>query len=380
MQNVKKLISAVLTLAIVVAMTLSATAFAAVEDTGYSDVDASNPYAEAILYCQEHNLMDGVGEGRFDPDGSLTRAALATVLYRMEGEPTVTGDDGFTDTADGQWYSDAILWASQQELMGGYGGGIFGTNDSVTRQDMTTILGRYAGSRSAENADDFEDESAISNYAVTAVDWASANGIVAPVSEGRFAPRENASRAQIAAALMNFCLNVQTGQEPSGETKVLVVYFSATNTTKPLAGYIADGLGADIYEIVPATPYTSADLNYGNSSSRTSIEMNDPNARPDISGSVNNIEQYDVIFLGYPIWWGQAPRIIGTFLESYDFSGKTIVPFCTSGSSDIGSSATNLHNLTSGANWLDGRRFGGGTSRGTIIEWVNSLGLDVTAE
>ena len=161
MQNVKKLISAVLTLAIVVAMTLSATAFAAVEDTGYSDVDASNPYAEAILYCQEHTLMDGVGEGRFDPDGSLTRAALATVLYRMEGEPTVTGDDGFTDTADGQWYSGAILWASQQELMGGYGGGIFGTNDSVTRQDMTTILWRYAGSRSAENTDDFEDESVI---------------------------------------------------------------------------------------------------------------------------------------------------------------------------------------------------------------------------
>ena len=378
MRSLQKL--AAVMLALVMALALSTTTFAAVEDTGYSDVDASNPYVEAILYCREHNLMDGVGEDRFDPEGSLTRAALATVLYRMEGKPSVTGDDGFTDTADGQWYSDAILWASQQELMGGYGGGIFGTNDPVTRQDMTTILWRYAGSRSAENTDDFEDESAISNYAVTAVDWASANDIVAPASEGRFAPRENASRAQIAAALMNFCLNVQTEQEPSGEAKVLVVYFSATNTTKPLAEYIADGLGADIYEIVPATPYTSADLNYGNSSSRTSIEMNDPNARPDISGSVNNIEQYDVIFLGYPIWWGQAPRIISTFLESYDFSGKTIVPFCTSGSSGIGSSAANLHSLTSGANWMDGWRFGGGTSRGTMIEWVNSLELGVTAE
>ena len=378
MRNLRRLTAVML--ALVMALALSATAFAAVEDTGYSDVDTSSPYAEAILYCQEHNLMDGVGEGRFDPEGSLTRAALATVLYRMEGKPVVTGDDGFTDTADGQWYSDAILWASQQELMGGYGGGIFGTNDPVTRQDMTTILWRYAGSPNAENTDDFEDESAISNYAITAVDWASANDIAIPVSEGRFAPRENASRAQIAVALMNFCLNVQTEQEPSGEAKVLVVYFSATNTTKPLAGYIADGLGADIYEIVPATPYTSADLNYGNSSSRTSIEMNDPNARPAISGSVNNIEQYDVIFLGYPIWWGQAPRIISTFLESYDFSGKTIIPFCTSGSSGIGSSATNLHNLTSGANWLDGRRFGGGTSRSTMIEWVNSLELDVTAE
>ena len=161
---------------------------------------------------------------------------------------------------------------------------------------------------------------------------------------------------------------------------MLVAYFSATNTTKPLAEYIADGLDADLYEIVPETPYTSADLNYGNSSSRTSVEMNDSNARPAISGNVNNMEQYDIVFIGYPIWWGQAPRIVSTFFESYDFSGKTIVPFCTSGSSGIGSSATNLHNLTNEANWLNGQRFSGGTSRGTMIQWVNGLGLDITAE
>ena len=161
---------------------------------------------------------------------------------------------------------------------------------------------------------------------------------------------------------------------------MLVAYFSATNTTKPLAEYIADGLDADLYEIVPETPYTSADLNYGNSSSRTSVEMNDSNARPAISGNVNNMEQYDIVFIGYPIWWGQAPRIVSTFFESYDFSGKTIVPFCTSGSSGIGSSATNLHNLTNGANWPNGQRFSGGTSRSTMIQWVNGLGLDITAE
>ena len=90
----------------------------------------------------------------------------------------------------------------------------------------------------------------------------------------------------------------------------------------------------------------------------------------------HNMEQYDVVIVGYPIWWGQAPRIISTFLESYDFSGKTIVPFCTSGSSGMGSSATNLHSLTNGATWLDGQRFGGGTSRNTMIEWANSLNLD----
>lgn len=174
-----------------------------------------------------------------------------------------------------------------------------------------------------------------------------------------------------------------TGQDEKDDTdknRVLVAYFSATNTTEKLAGYLSDGLGADLYEIVPTVPYTSADLNYGDSNSRTSIEMNDPNARPEISGSVANMEQYDIVFIGYPIWWGQAPRIVSTFLESYDFSGKTIIPFCTSGSSGIGSSATNLHSLTSGANWLSGNRLDGGSSREEIVDWVNGLGLDVTAK
>lgn len=133
------------------------------------------------------------------------------------------------------------------------------------------------------------------------------------------------------------------------------------------------------YEIVPDVPYTSADLNYSDSSSRATAEQNDPSARPAIGRGVDNMGQYDVVFVGYPIWWGQAPRIISTFLESYDFNGKTIVPFCTSGGSGIGPSATSLHALADGAVWLDGRRFGGGTSRDTVMEWVNSLALDLNA-
>lgn len=104
----------------------------------------------------------------------------------------------------------------------------------------------------------------------------------------------------------------------------------------------------------------------------------DASARPAISGSISNMEQYDVIFLGYPIWWGQAPKIIYTFLESYDLGGKTIVPFCTSGSSGIGSSASNLHSLASSATWLNGQRFSGGASRSTVESWVNGLGLTLT--
>ena len=172
--------------------------------------------------------------------------------------------------------------------------------------------------------------------------------------------------------------------EPAPETdteaegaKVLVAYFSATGTTESVAEHIANGLNADIYEIVPEDPYTDADLNYNDNNSRTTIEMNDPSARPAISGSALNMEQYDIVFIGYPIWWGDAPRIVSTFMESYDFSGKTIVPFCTSGGSGIGSSASNLERLTSGATWLDGRRLNGGDSQDTVMKWVNSLGLNL---
>ena len=168
-----------------------------------------------------------------------------------------------------------------------------------------------------------------------------------------------------------------TDNQDVQDHKVLVAYFSATGTTKGVAEHIANGLNADIYEIVPEDPYTDADLNYNDNNSRTTIEMNDPNARPAISGSVENMEQYDIIFVGYPIWWGEAPRIVSTFMESYDFSGKTIVPFCTSGGSGIDSSASNLERLTSGATWLDGRRLNGSDSQDTVMECVNSLDLNL---
>lgn len=170
-------------------------------------------------------------------------------------------------------------------------------------------------------------------------------------------------------------------KQPETETpetqgsKVLVAYFSATGTTKGVAEHIANGLNAEIYEIIPEEPYTDADLDYSDNNSRSTIEMNDASSRPAISGSVENIEQYDIVFIGYPIWWGEAPRIVSTFVESYDFSGKTVVPFCTSGRSGVGSSATNLEQLTSGAAWMEGKRLNGGDSQDTVMEWVNGLDL-----
>lgn len=146
-------------------------------------------------------------------------------------------------------------------------------------------------------------------------------------------------------------------------TKTLVVYFSCTGTTELVAEYITEILGADSYQIVPEDPYTEADLAYY-TNGRADQEQNDPDVRPAISGGVENMDEYDTIILGYPIWHGQAPRIISTFLESYDFSGKTIVPFCTSHSSGIGSSADNLHVLCADSTlWMEGRRFEAGTSK-----------------
>ena len=164
--------------------------------------------------------------------------------------------------------------------------------------------------------------------------------------------------------------------EENMNNKTLVVYFSCTGTTEPLAKYAAEILGADIYEIVPSEPYTEADLAYY-TNGRADKEQNDPKARPEISGNVENMDTYDTIILGYPIWHGQAPKIIYTFLESYDFSGKTIAPFCTSHSSGIGSSADNLHPLCDDSViWLDGKRFGSGTSKKEIQKWLGDIGLN----
>nr|WP_314466436.1 aldo/keto reductase [uncultured Clostridium sp.] len=178
----------------------------------------------------------------------------------------------------------------------------------------------------------------------------------------------------------NMPLETTGAKESGAETQnILVAYFSGTGTTKTLAEYAADKLEADIYEITPETPYSEADLNYNNSASRANREQGDSKARPKISGSVSNMDQYDIVFVGYPIWHGQAPRIISTFLESYDFSGKTIVPFCTSHSSGIGSSDINLHSLLpDSVTWLPGERFSAGSSKNTIMEWIE--GLDISTE
>jgi flavodoxin len=167
-----------------------------------------------------------------------------------------------------------------------------------------------------------------------------------------------------------------TSAEPAAGGGTLVVYFSCTGNTKAAAQTIAGAANGTLYEITPAQPYTDADLDYNDNKSRTTIEQNDSSARPEISGSVENWEQYDTVFLGYPIWWGTAPRILDTFVESYDFTGKTVIPFCTSAASDLGSSGADLKKLAAGAGtWLDGKRLTADVSEADVAAWLKELGV-----
>ena len=159
------------------------------------------------------------------------------------------------------------------------------------------------------------------------------------------------------------------------ETKIFVAYFSCTGTTEKVAEKIADKTNGTLYKIVPQTPYTSEDLNYSNPNSRTSIEQNDEDFRTEIAGKIENFEDFDVIFIGYPIWWGKAPKIIYTFLEEYNFSGKTVIPFCTSGSSGIDSSIPPLKAITPNATFLNGKRFSPQVSDEDIAKWINDLNI-----
>lgn len=158
-------------------------------------------------------------------------------------------------------------------------------------------------------------------------------------------------------------------EEIQPATNILVVYFSRTGNTKALAQYAVDCLNADFFEIEAAIPYSDADIAYY-TDCRADREQADPAVRPEIANRISDIGQYDMIVLGYPIWHGQAPRIISTFLESYDFSGITILPFCTSASSGIGSSGKDLHSLCS-AQWMDGKRFSANGDEQAFAQWLS---------
>ena len=165
-------------------------------------------------------------------------------------------------------------------------------------------------------------------------------------------------------------------EESSSSSKTAVVYFSATGTTKKIADMIAKELDADIYEIVPKVEYTSEDLNYNDNETRATKEQNDDNARPEIK-EIPNLKEYDTILLGYPIWWGNVPKIMLSLIDSNELDGKKVIPFCTSGSSSIDTSAKTLKNYSSKYDLMekDAKRFGNSASSEDVAAWIKTLGL-----
>lgn len=377
MKKWKQLLSSLMAAAML--LTGAPSAFAAVSDTGFTDVAANAWYADAVEYVRDNGLMSGTSTTTFSPDGTMTRAMLATTLYREAGSPAVTGADTFSDTQTGAWYEDAVLWASQEGVVSGYGNGLFGTNDPVSREQIATILWRYTGSPSTSAGQDFADETAISAYASAAVDWARANGIVNGMEGNRFAPQLSATRAQVATILRNYLTMVQEDtQTPDPDTgRTLVVYFSGSGNTEAVAETIADTLDADIFELIPADPYTDADLDWTEAGSRVNREHEDESLR-DVQlaeDTAPNWEDYDTVLFGYPIWWGIAAWPVNDFVQSNDFTGKTVIPFCTSTSSGLGESAELLEELAGTGTWLEGRRFSERPSQTDVENWVDGLDL-----
>ena len=190
---------------------------------------------------------------------------------------------------------------------------------------------------------------------------------------------ETTAAAQTQAAETTAAAQIQAAQTTAAaaasaaHSDVLVAFFSATGTTKGVAERIASVTGGDLYEIVPANPYSAADLNYNDRSSRSTKEQNDKSARPEIGSADISLEGYTTIYLGFPIWWGEEPRILDTFAEKYKFDGITVIPFCTSGGSGIGRSRPNMAALAGSCTWLDGKRFSGNVSEADLKSWIESL-------
>ena len=197
---------------------------------------------------------------------------------------------------------------------------------------------------------------------ITCVFSACSNGVTDTSDTGSKATTADSSAAE----------EPSVPDEPE-KTRILVAYFSCTGHTAAVAEKIASLTGGDLYEIVPAEPYTSADLNYGNSNCRANLEMNDPSSRPAIGSESIDISSYDTIIIGYPIWWGTMPRIINTFLDTCDLSGKTVIPFCTSGSSGVSRSVSDIIAAAPGATVGDGLR-ASGANDANLEKWLRDSG------
>ena len=344
----------------------------------FADVPADAYYAEAVQWAVAQGITKGTSAAAFSPDSTCTRAQIVTFLHRAAGSPEAAGGTVFSDVPEDAYYADAVRWAVAEGITRGTSETAFSPDAPCTRAQIVTFLHRAAGSPEAADAAAFSDVSDSAYYA-GAVRWAVAGGVTRGTGADRFSPDKTCTRAEAVTFLYRSArLEPEPPEEPEPPASgrhILVACFSATGNTRPLAEAVAALLDADYYEITPAEPYTEADLAYY-TDCRADREQKDPDARPAISGQAAHMEQYDTVVIAHPIWHGQAPRIISTFLESYDFSGKTLTTFCTSHSSPLGSSAQNLHALVpDSVTWLESRRFAAGASGDALAAWLTEIGL-----
>ena len=247
---------------------------------------------------------------------------------------------------------------------------------TITAVILAVGLTACGGSSSAATAENKEAETTETTETQETVEVEEAEITEDAVQEGE--NTETVQNEAEAAAAQTEESNEETAAPEEAETAdagkdVLVVYFSATGTTKDIAEKIAGITDADIYEIKAAQEYTEDDLNWNDSNSRTTLEQNDKSARPEIGSDPVSLEGYSTIYIGFPIWWGEEPRIMDTFVESYSFDGITMIPFCTSSSSGIGRSGQNLADNAGSGNWLDGQRFGAGAPESEIQTWIEGI-------
>ena len=340
----------------------------------FEDIYETDEYYNAVLwaYYSQPQITNGMDETHFGPGLTVTRGQTVTFLWRSQGcpEPSSAGSNPFVDVPSTEYSYKPILWAVEKGITKGVDEKHFNPTDTLSTQHIVTFLYR------TENP-------GMDGWNGEAEKWAADKsgkpfGVNIEINNNTDCPRAN--------VVLFLYISKTKGNtiDPDNKTtegnKVLVAYFSCTGTTESVAGLIADIMNADTYRIEAQNPYTEADRNYNNSDSRTSREQNDPAVRPAIAGTVKNLSSYDIVFLGYPIWWRQAPRILSTFVESCDFSNITVIPFCTSGSSDIGQSDDTLAEQAGGGNWLQGRRFSGGATKAEIQTWINEIRGDTNVE
>ena len=374
MKKLKRWLSFLITAVMMIAS--SSISFAA--DSLFNDVSVEAWYANAVDYVQNNGIMSGTSANAFSPNSPMTRAMLTAVLYRAAGSPSANNKNGFSDVDSNAYYADAVNWASENSIVNGYDSNTFGVNDSVSREQIAAILYRYAGSPAVAGENNFSDKNSISSYAVSAVNWAEQNGIINGTDGNRFDPQGNATRAQVALILYNYLnMNKENTSKPDTDKtgKALVVYYSASGNTERVAKEIASAVNADLFEITPVTPYTSEDLDWTEDGSRVNREHDNEALRnvPLTTTKVANWDDYDTVFIGYPIWWGIAAWPVNNFVKNNNFTGKTVIPFATSSSSGMGQSGQLLEEMTGTGNWQEGQRFSGRVSESTVSDWVSSL-------